>query len=55
MSSIHADAALTERGPAGMFLQHSQLTYKMYGPAPFASNFAIWSGQSAATYPVSGP
>src|SRR3982074_1191066 len=24
-------------------------------PAPFASDFAIWSGQSATTYPVSGP
>jgi hypothetical protein len=28
MSSTHADASLTERGLAGMFLQHLQLTYK---------------------------
>src|ERR1700730_5161710 len=29
--------------------------FKNVWPAPFASDFAIWSGQSATTYPVSGP
>jgi hypothetical protein len=29
--------------------------FKNAWPAPFASDFAIWSGQSAANYPVSGP
>jgi hypothetical protein len=28
MSSTHADASLTERGLAGVFLHHLQLTYK---------------------------
>jgi hypothetical protein len=29
--------------------------FKNVWPAPFASDFAIWSGESATTYPVSGP
>jgi len=29
--------------------------FKNVWPAPFASDFAIWSCQSATTYPVSGP
>jgi hypothetical protein len=29
--------------------------FKNVWPAPFASDFAIWLGRSATTYPVSGP
>ena len=29
--------------------------FKNVWPTPFASDFAIWPGQSATTYPVSGP
>jgi hypothetical protein len=32
VSSIHADAALTERGLARTFSQHSQLSYKNLWP-----------------------
>ena len=33
----------------------AQEAFKNVWPAPFPGDFAIWSGQSATTFPVSGP
>jgi transposase len=37
------------------FFDRHDITFKNVWPAPFASDFTIWPGQSATTYPVSGP
>src|ERR1700730_17224960 len=46
---------LSARPPLHAQDEEAAAAFKSVWPAPFASDFAIWSGQSATTYPVSGP